>query len=105
MLIDLTTFSEDELLDLNRRIVERLQLIRSAKHLSQLAHFSVGMMVEFEAPDDGRMLRGTVVRLNQRTATIVTTAGRWRVSPSLLRPVAAVSPDLSPRVVALRRHS
>jgi hypothetical protein len=35
--IDLTRLSEDELVDLNRRIVERLQLIRSAKQLTQLA--------------------------------------------------------------------
>jgi hypothetical protein len=86
MLIDLTTLSEDELIDLNQRIVDRLQLIRSAKSLSQLAKFSVGMVVEFYT-DDGRRMSGTVARLNQRTVTIVTGSGRWRVSPSLLRAV------------------
>ena len=40
--------SEDELIDLNRRIVERLQLLRSAKSLTQLARFAVGMAVEFD---------------------------------------------------------
>jgi hypothetical protein len=43
MLPDLTKLSEDELIELNRRIVERLQLLRSAKSLAQLAKFSVGM--------------------------------------------------------------
>jgi len=84
MLIDLTKLSEDELLELNRRIVERLQLMRSAKSLTQLARFTVGMVVEFDT-DDGRTVSGTVARLNRQTATVVAAAGRWRVSPSRLR--------------------
>ena len=103
--LDLTKLSEDDLIELNRRIVERLQLLRSAKSLVQLARFSVGMMVEFET-DDGRTISGTVARLNQRTATVVTASGRWRVSPSLLRAAAAPQDTAmrSARVVALRRR-
>jgi len=86
MLIDLTNLSEDELIELNCRIVERLQLIGSAKRLAQLARFSVGMTVEFDT-DDGRTARGTVARINRQTATVVAESGRWRVSPSLLRTV------------------
>ena len=82
--IDLTDLSEEQLLDLNRRIVERLRLIRSARQLTQLAQFSVGMQVEFDT-DDGRTIRGTVARVNRQTATVVGPAGQWRVSPSLLR--------------------
>lgn len=102
MPIDLTKLSEDELIELNRRIVERLQLVRSAKSLTQLARFSVGMLVEFDT-DDGRTVRGTVARLNQRTATIVSASGRWRVSPSLLRVVDAsqVATAAGSRVVAM----
>jgi hypothetical protein len=101
MLIDLTKLSEDELIELNRRIVERLQLVRSAKSLTQLARFSVGMNVEFDT-EDGRTVNGTVARLNRRTATIVSASGRWRVSPSLLRvadvPQAATTDS---RIVAM----
>jgi hypothetical protein len=68
-MLDLTKLSEDELIDLNRRIVARLRLIRSARHLTQLARFAVGMTVEFDT-DDGRTVSGTVARVNQRTATI-----------------------------------
>ena len=102
MLIDLTKFSEDELIALNRRIVERLQLIRSTKNLTQLSRFSVGMLVEFDT-DDGRTVSGTVARLNQRTATIVTASGRWRVSPLLLRVLDApqASTGSGRRVVAM----
>lgn len=95
MPIDITTLTEAELLDLNRRIVERLELIRSARQLTQLAHFSVGMEVEL-ATDDGRTIRGTVARLNRQTATVVAPQGSWRVSPSLLRPASGASPRIVP---------
>src|SRR5256885_14877007 len=104
MLPDLAKLSEDELIELNRRIVERLQLLRSAKSLAQLAQFSVGMVVEFDT-DDGRTISGTIARLNQRTATVVTASGRWRVSPGLLR--ADSTPHAkahSPNVVVLPRR-
>jgi hypothetical protein len=102
--LDLTKLSEDDLAELNRRIVERLQLLRSAKSLAQLARVSVGMLVDFDT-DDGRTISGTVARLNQRTATVVTASGRWRVSPALLR-AAAVPQDTAmrpARVIALRQ--
>lgn len=105
MVFDITKLAESELIELNRRIVERLQLIRSAKNLTQLARFSVGMIVEFDA-EDGRTITGTVARLNQKTATVITVAGRWRVSPAFLRPVPAVngSATPAPRVVAMPRR-
>jgi hypothetical protein len=62
MVFDITKLSEDELLELNRRVVERLQFIRSAKSLAQLARFSVGMAVEATQMMAGR------------------SAARWRVS-------------------------
>ncbi len=110
MTIDLTKLSEDELLDLNRRIIERLHFIRSTKRLTQLARFSVGMTVEF-VDDNGKRIRGTIARLNRQTATIVAASGRWRVSPSLLCVVetsdTSAATASTSRVVAMppaRRH-
>ena len=103
MAFDITKLSEDELLELNRHIVERLRLMRSTKSLTQLARFSVGMTVEFDT-DDGRTISGTVARLNQRTATVVTAAGRWRVSPRLLRQASVAHRSSTPRVVAMPRR-
>jgi len=40
---------EDDLLFLNRLIVERLKLISQAKSTSQMAHFSIGDLVSFPA--------------------------------------------------------
>jgi hypothetical protein len=104
MLPDLAKLSEDELIELNRRIIERLQLLRSARSLAQLAQFSVGMAVEFDT-DDGRTISGTIARLNQRTATVVSVSGRWRVSPGLLR-VASMphAKTHSPNIVAVPRR-
>jgi len=101
---DIMKLSEDELLELNRRVVERLQFIRSAKSLTQLARFSVGMAVEFDT-DDGQTISGTVARLNQKTATVVSAAGRWRVSPSLLRAASVAQESAAPaRIVAMPRR-
>jgi hypothetical protein len=62
------------------------------------------MFVEFDT-DDGRTVTGTIARLNQRTATVVTASGRWRVSPGLLRPAKTPQTNTqSPRVVALPRR-
>ena len=104
MPFDITHLSEDELLELNRRVVERLQFIQSSKNLTRLAQFSVGMTVEF-ALDNGRAITGTVARLNQ-TATVVTAAGRWWVSPALLRPVSRAQGSNTPasRIVAMPRR-
>jgi hypothetical protein len=105
MSLDLAQLSEEELVELNRRVVERLRLIRAARNLTTLARFSVGMAVEFET-DEGRVIRGTVARLNQRTATVVSASGSWRVSPSLLRAAQALetSHAPAPRVVAMPRR-
>jgi hypothetical protein len=53
MVFDITKLSEAELIELNRRIVERLQLMRSAKNLTQLARFSVGLAGQSCVPATG----------------------------------------------------
>jgi len=100
--IDLTRLSEVELLDLNRRIVEHLRLIRSARQLVDLAQLTVGMRVEFTT-DDGRALQGDIVRLNRKTATVCyNPSGHWRVSPTLLRPIARTHGSGAPAARVLR---
>ena len=104
MPIDLTTFSEAELIHLNRRIVERLQFLRSTRQLTELARFSVGMQVEFTT-DDGRTLQGKITRLNRRTATVCCTpSGHWRVSPALLRPAAHGDASSTPAARIVSMH-
>lgn len=76
--------NEEDLLFLNRLIVERLQLMAQARATRLMTSFTRGDRVGFQA-SDGRLLEGVVLRLNKKTVTVVTDDGhQWNVSPSLL---------------------
>jgi hypothetical protein len=76
--------NEDDLRFLNRLIVERLKLIHQARNTVMLAHFSVGDRVRFST-GAGDVKTGTIVRLNKKTASVVTDEGqRWNVHPAYL---------------------
>ncbi len=86
MKIDLDALSEDQLRQLNREIVRRLDVASCARRKAQLMSFEIGDRVEFET--DRGVVSGTVVRVNQKTASIETDDGPgYRVAPSLLRKV------------------
>ena len=77
--------SEEELRYLNQLIVERLKLISQEKSTRSLARFTLGELVQF-TDSDGRLKTGRIVRLNKKTASILTSDGQhWKVSPSLLQ--------------------
>jgi hypothetical protein len=82
--------NEDDLLFLNRLIVERLNLISQARSTNLMIHFTRGDRVGFQAPD-GRTLEGIVLRLNKKTVSVATDDGhQWNVAPGLLRLVQSV---------------
>jgi len=77
--------SEEELRYLNRLIVERLKLISQEKSTRALSRFNLGELVRFN-DSDGRLKTGRIVRLNKKTASILTSDGQhWKVSPGLLQ--------------------
>jgi len=77
--------NEEDLLFLNRLIVERLKLISQARATTLMTSFTRGDRVGFQAPD-GRMLEGVVLRLNKKTISVATDDGhQWSVAPGLLR--------------------
>jgi hypothetical protein len=77
--------SEEELRYLNRLIVERLKLIAQEKSTRSLSRFNLGELVKFN-DNDGNPKTGRIVRLNKKTASILTSDGQhWKVSPSLLQ--------------------
>jgi len=85
MKIDIDQLSESELIDLNRRIVERLRFLQHMRTHASMLEFSIGERVCFQ-PDDRPVISGIVTKYNQKTVSIVTETGeRWNVSPSLLR--------------------
>ena len=74
---------EEDLLFLNRLIVERLKLISQARSTSLMANFSKGDRVGFQTPNGS--LEGVVLRLNKKTVSIATEDGhQWNVAPGLL---------------------
>ena len=76
---------EEDLLYLNRMVVERLNLLAQAKSTVQLAQFTEGDRVHFTT-GDGITKYALVVRLNKKTASLLTDDGQnWKVSPQLLR--------------------
>jgi len=82
--IDLTKYTEEELVELNQRIVERIRLLRQGRCQTRIAEFKVGDRVSFQ-PERGRQVVGTVVRLNTKSVTVVSTEGvQWRVAPVFL---------------------
>ena len=76
---------EQDLLFLNRMVVERLNLLAQARSTVQLAQFAEGDRVCFTT-NDGADKHAVVLRLNKKTASLLTDDGQnWKVSPMLLR--------------------
>lgn len=79
---------EEDLLYLNRMVVERLNLLAQAKSTVELAQFAEGDRVQF-TDSNGTAKHGIVLRLNKKTASVRTDEGQnWKVSPGLLRKTA-----------------
>jgi hypothetical protein len=84
MRIDLSQLTEAELVDLNRRIVERLRMIRQVHAHVRMLEFSIGERVWFQT--DVRRVEGVLVRYNKKSVTVITDEGeRWNVAPGLLQ--------------------
>ncbi len=100
-LLDLQAFKrmishldEEDLVILNRLIVERTKLVRAEKKVQSMAAFEVGDAVFFHDKNDGR-IDATVLRLNKKTLSLVTDDGqRWNVAPELCRIDNPVADDL-----------
>jgi hypothetical protein len=82
----ISKLNEDQLRELNKRIVNKLKLIRQAKNAAGLARFNIGDRVYFEY--EGEKVLGKVIRLNKKSATIKTDQrGNWLVDPNFLNKV------------------
>ena len=92
MPIDIEKLSLDELIDLNRRVVRRIQYLASLKTRAQLDRFEVGDRVTFQS--DGRAVEGIVVRVNRKTLSIRTKDTHWNIHPKFLTKVSGGPTDL-----------
>lgn len=104
MTIDIDQLNEAELVDLNRRIVERLRLLAQVRAHAEMLRFKVGDRVSFR-PDGREPVQGMITRYNRRTVTVITDDGQqWNVAPGLVTKVAPSRPATRPRsnVIALK---
>ena len=85
MRVNIDSLTQQELVDLNRRIVERLRMLHQMHAHVRMLEFTIGERVSFQT-DQNRSVEGTLVRYNKKSVTIVTDDGdRWTVSPGFLR--------------------
>jgi hypothetical protein len=84
MSIEIDALTESELIDLNHRIVARLQFLRQVDAHATMLEFRIGERVTFQ-PDGGPRVAGMITRYNKKTVSIVTDDGhRWNVAPQFL---------------------
>jgi len=102
MRIDIDTPTEEELIDLNNQVVERLRFLRQMQAHARMLEFRIGDRVSFQ-PDGRPLVVGMLTRYNRKTVTVITDAGaRWNVAPGLLgRAADPRAEDRAPRVVPL----
>lgn len=86
--IDLTDLTEEQLIELNHRVVERIRFLQQVRCHETMSDFQVGDRVSFR-PECGHEIVGTVVRLNRTSITVVHSDGRhWRVAPAFLKKIS-----------------
>jgi hypothetical protein len=85
MKIDIDKLTEEELIDLNNRVVARLRFLNQMRAHTQMLEFRIGDRVAFQ-PEGRPPIVGMLTRYNKKSVTVVTDSGEhWNVSPALLR--------------------
>ena len=106
MKIDIDKLSEEELIDLNNRIVARLRFLGQMRAHSQMLDFTIGDRVTFQ-PEGRAPLFGILIRYNKKTVTVITESGpHWNVAPGLLpKATSSANADTtSTKVIQLRKE-
>jgi hypothetical protein len=102
-LIDLRKLSDDDLLRLNHEIIALLKARHRHQERQELMAFDPGDAVIFEAPEGGRQMRGVVIRVNQKSLTIATDGGTWRVAPCFVKKDKDTSKSRGGKLFPLRQ--
>ena len=79
----LLELNEEQLRELNHKVVERLKLVHRAKSVMSMAKFN--LLDEVYFIHNGEKKIGTVIRLNPRSVTVALNDGHeWRIAPEFL---------------------
>jgi hypothetical protein len=85
MFIDIDKLSETELVDLNNRIVARLNFLPQMCAHAAMLEFSIDERVSFQ-PNGQPELHGVIAKYNRKSVTVITENGQsWNVAPVFLR--------------------
>lgn len=106
MKIDIDKLTEEELIDLNNRVVARLRFLNQMRAHSQMLDFRIGDRVTFQ-PEGRAALFGIVTRYNRKSVTVITEGGQhWNVAPGVLRKTASAdnAEGANAKVVQLRKE-
>jgi hypothetical protein len=102
MAIDIDKLTEAELVDLNRRIVERLKFLQQMRAHASMLEFSIGEKVSF-LPEGHPVLHGIITKYNRKSVTVITDNGQhWNVAPMFLRKAGMPSGAQTPRGQVIR---
>ena len=81
---DIDSLSEEDLIELNHKIVARLRFLSQMRSHSKMLDFRIGERVKFR-PDGRPEVTGILTQYNKKTVTVITDSGEhWRVAPGLL---------------------
>lgn len=80
--MDIEKLPLEQLLDLNRRVVRRIEYLQSLKTRAHLYRFEIGDRVSFQS--EGCAVEGAVVQINRKSLSIKTQDTYWRIHPRFL---------------------
>ena len=87
--VDIDRLSEEELIELNQKVVARLRFLREMRSHVQMLDYRIGERVGFRPPGQPEV-HGTLTRYNKKSVTVISDSGQqWRVHPGLLFKVNA----------------
>src|SRR5205807_4779487 len=82
--INIDSLSEEELVELNHKVVARIRFVREMRSHVQMLNFRIGERVRF-LPTGRPEVVGILTRYNKKTVTVITDSGQhWNVAPALL---------------------
>jgi hypothetical protein len=106
MTIDIDKLTEEELIDLNHRIIERLRFLNQMRAHSQMLDFKIGDRVTFQ-PQGRPPVVGMLTRYNKKTVTVITASGQhWNVAPGFLHKAATTetTETSKAKIIQLRKE-
>ena len=85
--LDFSKYKLEELIDLNKRIVEYVKAAQHANIAQAMAKFDLGDRVQFRTTA-GETIKGTIFRINRKTIVVHSDDHHnWKVSANLLQKV------------------